>query len=320
MATATQQSGATVVEEEVTRELDTSINQWIIVLKRIQKNRVAMVAFYYIILNVLIAIFYPVLLSENPLDNTPGKNEKFGGGTNAFPNLKYPAGVDQLGRDAFSRMLVGAEVSILVGLIATGISLIIGVIIGLMAGYYQGRVEETLMRFTDLVLSVPFLLFAILLVSLIVNGEAYVFNDVPQVWIIAMVIGLFGWAGLARLVTANVKQVSSLEYVSAVRIMGASDKRIIFVHIFPNVLAPIIVLGALFIAGAILSEAGLAFLGLGDPANTVSWGILVSQARPVFAQHPEQALIPGFAIFFLVLAINLFGDALRDALDPKLKD
>ncbi len=278
-----------------------------------------MLAFYYITLNVLLAIFYPLLIQFGPVANAPGKDSKFGGGVNAHPTLKYPGGVDQQGFDIFSRLLAGSEVSILVGIFATLISMALGIAVGLIAGYFQGKVEEILMRIVDLFLAVPSLLIAIVLVSIITQGKSDILQGMPTVWVITFVIGFFGWAGLARLVTANVKQVSSLEYVSAVRIMGASNVRILLVHIFPNVLAPIIVVGALFVAGAILSEAGLSFLGIGDP-NTVSWGVMVSLSRQTMTTNPEQALIPGFAIFFLVLAINLFGDALRDALDPKLKE
>ncbi len=296
-----------------------SENQWIVVGKRLKRNKVAMIALYFLILTILISVFYPILISFNPTSIAPARNSKYGGGANASPNLKYPAGTDIKGRDGYSRLLVGSETSMTVGIVATLISLVIGVLVGMVAGYYQGSIEEILMRIVDLFLAVPFLLIALLLVNLITSGKAQFLANIPVVMVITYVIGLFGWAGLARLVTANVKQVSSLEYVSAARVMGANDLRILFVHIFPNILAPIIVLGALFVAGAILSEAGLAFLGLGDPANTVSWGIMVSQSQGTLYVNPEQALAPGFAIFFVVLAANLFGDALRDALDPKLK-
>ncbi len=315
MSTATSEQKTVRV-----KEVSQSTNLWLIVLERLRRNKVAMLAFYYIMLNVLIAIFYPILIPFDPIERAPGKDSKFGGGVNAFPTLKYPAGINQPGQDIFSRLLAGSEISILVGIFATLISVIIGVLVGLLAGYYQGKVEEILMRVVDLFLAVPFLLIAIVLVQLITSGQAKVLQGMPVVWVITFVIGFFGWAGLARLVTANVKQVAALEYVSAVKIMGARDSRILFVHILPNVSAPIIVITALFTASAILSEAGLAFLGIGDPANTVSWGIMVNNGRTQLAKHPEQSLFPGFAIFFLVLCINLFGDALRDALDPKLKN
>ncbi|OLS20980.1 MAG: Glutathione transport system permease protein GsiD [Candidatus Heimdallarchaeota archaeon LC_2] len=296
------------------------INQWSIIISRIRNNKAAVIALYYVMLNLLIAFFYPLFLSETPVSTDPGKNRRFGGGVNAFPNLKYPAGVNIQGYDLYSRMVAGTETSIIVGVVATLISLVIGVIVGLLAGYYQGKLEEIAMRITDLFLAVPFLIIALIMIRMVNGGQTEIFEDFTQLQIIILLLGVFGWAGLARLVTANVKQVSALEYIDAVRIMGASDKRIIVVHILPNVLAPIIVITSIFIAGAILSEAALAFLGFGDPVNTVSWGIEVSQAQDSLQLNPEQALIPGFAIFFLVLAVNIFGDAIRDALDPRLKD
>ncbi|MCE7734564.1 MAG: ABC transporter permease [Candidatus Heimdallarchaeota archaeon] len=297
-----------------------SQSQWRITIERLQKNRVAVIAFYYIGLNILIAFIYPILMGFNPVGAVPGHDRRFGGGANAFPSLKYPGGTDLRGMDSFARVLSGSETSLTVGILSTIIALLIGVVVGLYAGYYQGKTEEILMRITDLFLAVPFLIIALILLRLVDLGQADAIESLTHVQIITILIGLFGWAGLARLVTANVKQVTALEYIDAVKIMGANNRRILFVHIFPNVLPPIIVLGALFVAGGILAEAGLAFLGFADPTNTVSWGIQVNLARPKLNEHPEQALIPGFAIFFLVLCVNLFGDGLRDALDPRLKE
>jgi len=308
--------------ESVTESNDeyNSPNQWVVVINRIRKNKIAKYSFYYIMFNILLAIFYPVFLSNDPTSLAPGSDSRYGGGAIAFPNLKYPFGTSQLGFNTYSRIIAGTQTSILVGLFATMIAVFIGVFVGLMAGYYKGRVEEVLMRITDLFLAVPFLIIALILIQIIDSGKSVVFQNVSEVVLITFLIGIFGWAGLARLVTANVKQVAALEYVQAVRIMGARDRRIIGLHILPNVLAPIIVITALTIAGSILSEAGLAFLGFADPANTLSWGIEVSINRDILRIHPDQTLIPGFAIFFLVLAVNIFGDTVRDALDPRLKE
>ncbi|MCE7734563.1 MAG: ABC transporter permease [Candidatus Heimdallarchaeota archaeon] len=299
---------------------DISQSQWGIVYGRLRRNRVAVISFYYISLNILIAIIYPVLMGSSPITTDPGHDRRFGGGASEFPTLKYPSGTDLRGMDSFARLLAGSQTSISVGVLSTAIALIIGVIVGLYAGYYQGKTEEVLMRITDLFLAVPFLIIALILLRLVDLGQADAIDALTHVQIITILIGIFGWAGLARLVTANVKQVSSLEYIDAVKIMGASSNRILFIHVLPNVLTPIIVIGALFVAGGILAEAGLAFLGFGDPSNTISWGIQVNIARPKLSEHPEQALMPGFAIFFLVLSINLFGDALSDALNPRLKE
>jgi len=296
-----------------------SKSEWVIVFERIKRNQIAIVSMYYILLNVFIAIFFPLIMPYDPKSSAPANIDRFGGGAYGRPSLLFPAGTSPVGYDVYSQLLAGTETSLLIGIFATLISIVIGVTIGLLAGYYKGWVEEVLMRITDLFLTLPFLIIALILIAAISNGQIPYLSDLSTVQIITIVIGLFGWAGLARLVTANVKQVGSLEYVDAIRLIGARDRRIIIVHILPNVLTSIIILSALLIAGAILSEAGLAFLGFGDP-TTVSWGILVSNGRDKFRSYPEQALIPGFAIFFLVLAINLFGDAVRDALDPKLKE
>ncbi len=314
---------AEIIEEHVENIDEKAIpsaNIWIAVIRRIKKNNVAIICFEYIMLNVLIAFFYPILMADGPLSLNPGMSSRFGGGANAFPSLRYPGGTDQLGMDSFTRLLAGSETSILVGLFSTLISLIIGTILGLYAGYYQGTTEELVMRITDFFLAVPFLILALVLVQLIQNSKLPYLKSLSHVEIITLVLGFFGWAALARLVTANTKQVASMEYVQAAKVVGVSNQKIIFSHIFPNVLAPIVVLGALYVGGGILSEAGLAFLGIGDPFNTISWGISVNQSQAKLGEHPEQALIPGFAIFFLVLAINLLGDTLRDALDPRLKE
>ena len=303
-----------------TQQRRVSTNQWIIILQRLSRNKVAMMAVFYITLNSLVAFFYPVLMGIGPTSSYAVHDARNGGGANSFPNLKYPAGTDLRGLDSFARLLAGAETSLIVGVVSTIIAMIIGVSLGLFAGYYGRKIEEVIMRITDLFLAVPFLIIALILLRLSDLGQAGFMQNMPHVQIITLLIGLFSWAGLCRLVNASVKQVKEMEYIQAVRIMGASDKRILFVHILPNVLAPIIVLGALFIAGGILGEAALAFLGFGDAANTISWGIQVNLATSQLRIHPEQSLVPGLAIFFLVLAINLFGDALADAMNPRLKE
>ncbi|MHA1259184.1 MAG: ABC transporter permease [Candidatus Heimdallarchaeaceae archaeon] len=199
------------------------------------------------------------------------------------------------------------------------LSVVIGVALGALAGYYRGWTEEIIMRITDMFLALPFLVIAILAVSFIRRGRLVFLRQIPQSIVIIIVLGVFGWAGLCRLVTANTKQIYRLDYVNAARVLGASNRRIIMVHILPNILAPIIVIGTLAIAGGILSEAGLTFLGLGSP-TTISWGQMVNEAQTVLKTNPELALLPGFAIFFVVLAFNLLGDALRDALDPRLRE
>ncbi len=296
-----------------------SPSQWTLVWRRYRKNKVAVLSATLVVGITLLAIIYPLLMPFSPVGTTPLFDAWNGGGSLANPNLKYPGGTDILGRDEFSRLLAGSEVSLTVGLFSTVMSVLIGVTLGALAGYYRGWTEEVIMRITDMFLALPFLVIAILAVSFIRRGRLVFLRRIPQSVVIIIVLGIFGWAGLCRLVTANTKQIYNLDYVNAARVLGASNRRIILVHILPNILAPIIVIATISIAGGILSEAGLTFLGLGSP-TTISWGQMVNEAQTVLKTNPELALLPGFAIFFVVLAFNLLGDALRDALDPRLRE
>ncbi len=296
-----------------------SPSQWSLVWGRYKKNKIALVSGAIVIIVTVIAIVYPLLVPYSPTGITPLYDSWNGGGALSNPNLKYPGGTDILGRDEFSRILAGSEVSLTVGIFSTILSLAIGVTLGALAGYFRGWTEEIIMRLTDMFLALPFLVIAILAVSFIRRGRLVFLRQIPQSIVIILVLGVFGWAGLCRLVSANTRQIYNLDYVNAARVLGASNRRIIMVHILPNILAPIIVIGTLAIAGGILSEAGLTFLGLGSP-TTISWGQMVNEAQTVLKTNPELALLPGFAIFFVVLAFNLLGDALRDALDPRLRE
>jgi ABC-type dipeptide/oligopeptide/nickel transport system permease subunit len=296
-----------------------SPSQWSLVWRRYRKNKIALLSGALVIIVTVIAIVYPILMPFSPIGTTPLFDAWNGGGSLSNPNLKYPGGTDILGRDEFSRLLAGSEVSLTVGIFSSILSVLIGVALGALAGYYRGWTEEIIMRITDMFLALPFLVIAILAVSFIRRGRLVFLRQIPQSIVIIIVLGVFGWAGLCRLVTANTKQIYNLDYVNAARVLGASNRRIIMIHILPNILAPIIVIGTLAIAGGILSEAGLTFLGLGSP-TTISWGQMVNEAQTVLKTNPELALLPGFAIFFVVLAFNLLGDALRDALDPRLRE
>ncbi len=296
-----------------------SPSQWSLVWSRYKKNKIATLSAVLVIGVILIAVLYPLLMPYSPIGTTPLFDGWNGGGALSNPNLKYPGGTDILGRDEFSRLLAGSEVSLTVGLFSSVLSVVIGVTLGAIAGYYRGWNEEIIMRITDMFLALPFLVIAILAVSFIRRGRLVFLRQIPQSIVIILVLGIFGWAGLTRLVSANTKQIYNLDYVNAARVLGASNRRIIMVHIIPNILAPIIVIATLNIAGGILAEAGLTFLGLGSP-TTISWGQMVNDAQTVLKTNPELALLPGFAIFFVVLAFNLLGDALRDALDPRLRE
>jgi len=315
--TAAKKQEIIIAKDGTLRERSPS--QWSLVWRRYRKNKIALISGAIVIVVTIIAIIYPILVPFSPIGIIPLHDSWNGGGALSNPNLKYPGGTDILGRDEFSRILAGSEVSLTVGIFSTILSVIIGVTLGALAGYFRGWIEEIIMRLTDMFLALPFLVIAILAVSFIRRGRLVFLRQIPQSIVIIIVLGVFGWAGLCRLVSANTRQIYNLDYVNAARVLGASNRRIIMIHILPNILAPIIVIGTLAIAGGILSEAGLTFLGLGSP-TTISWGQMVNEAQTVLKTNPELALLPGFAIFFVVLAFNLLGDALRDALDPRLRE
>lgn len=299
--------------------VEKSPSHWSTVWKRFQKNKLAIYGFFVIAVVVIMAIIAPVIAQTYPTSLDPLFDKYGGGGADERPSLKFPMGTDTLGRDMFSRIVWGSQISLIVGLAASALSAFIGVILGALAGYYRGLTEEIIMRITDMFLAVPFLLIAIVAVSFLRSGRLELIQNMSHATIMILVLGLFGWAGLARLTTAEVKRVMTLEYVSAAVCLGASDWRILIKHVLPNILSPLIVVTTLNIGGNILAEAGLTFLGFGDP-QTVSWGRVVNEGVINLINNPEQVFIAGFGIFFLVLAFNIVGDALNDAMNPRLKD
>ncbi|MFW9921906.1 MAG: ABC transporter permease [Candidatus Thorarchaeota archaeon] len=296
-----------------------SPSHWSIVWKRFRKNKLAIYGFFVIVIVTIIAVLAPIISPDYPTSLNPLFDKYGGGGSDERPSLKYPIGTDVLGRDLLSRVIWGSRISLIVGVVASLVSTFIGVILGALAGYYRGLIEESIMRITDMFLAVPFLLIAIVAVSFLRSGRIEFLQNMSHATIMISVLGLFGWAGMARLVVAEVKRVMALEYVQAAICLGASDWRIITKHVLPNIMAPIIVVTTVEIGGNILAEAGLSFLGFGDP-QTVSWGRIVDDGVINLLNNPEQVFIAGFGIFFLVLAFNIVGDALRDAMDPRLKD
>ncbi|HEY0329651.1 MAG TPA: ABC transporter permease [Rhodopseudomonas sp.] len=215
-------------------------------------------------------------------------------------------GTDMLGRDLASGIAHGARVSLLIGAVATAVSLVIGVGVGAIAGYYGGKLDAALMRFTEFFQTIPQFLFALTIVAILQ----------PTIPTIVGAIGVTAWPSLARLVRAEILKLRHGDMVQATIALGASDLRIIFLHLLPNTLAPIIVSGSVMVATAILTESSLAFLGLGDP-NVVSWGGMVGAGREVLRSDWYIATLPGIAIVIAVLALNLLGDGLNDAIDPK---
>jgi peptide/nickel transport system permease protein len=224
------------------------------------------------------------------------------------PGLAHWFGTDQIGRDVFSRMLYGARISMAVGFVSVGIAVVVGTLIGTVAAYYGRRVDELLMRFVDLMLNFPRLFLLLTLIALLR----------PSIWVIMAVIGFTGWMGLARLVRGEILSLKEREFVQSARALGARDRRIMFRHILPNALVPVLVSATLGVAGAILAESGLSFLGLGVQPPTPSWGNILIDGKANIEIAWWLSVFPGMAILITVLAYNLLGEGLRDALDPRL--
>ena len=229
----------------------------------------------------------------------------------AAPSAQHWMGTDIQGRDVWARLVHGARVSLAVGLGSQSIALVLGLTLGLLAGYYGRWVDELVMRLADVTLAFPTLL---LLIALVAALE-------PSLTVVFLTIGIVGWAGMARIVRGQVLVVRQLEYVQAIRALGARDARIIARHVLPNVIAPVVIAATLGVAGAIMAEAALSFLGLGVQPPTPSWGAMIADARDLsqLRGSPWTSLFPGLAIGAAVLGFNLVGDALRDALDPRFR-
>ena len=270
--------------------------------KRIGSDRRAWFGGGTIVLLALMALAAPLVAGHDPF------------GIDLINSLQPPSpqhwfGTDIQGRDVWARLVYGARVSLSVGIISQGIALSLGVILGLIAGYYGRWVDELVMRLADVTLAFPTLLLLIALVAALQ----------PSLTVVFATIGLVGWAGMARLVRGQVLVVRELEFVQAERALGAGDIRILIRHILPSVVAPVVIAATLGVAGAIMAESSLSFLGLGVQPPTPSWGSMIADGRDLYQlRHaPWTSVFPGLAIGAAVLGFNLLGDALRDALDPR---
>lgn len=272
--------------------------------RRFRKNRTAMAGAIVIVLIWLVAIFAPLVAPYDPVSHLSSANRLKPPGSTG-----YLLGTDDFGRDLLSRLVFGARISLQVGVIVVGLSGMIGVTLGAVAGYFGGLTDEIIMRLVDILMAFPFFILAIAIMAVL--G--------PSLTNAMIALALVSWVGYARLVRGQVLSVKQKEYVEAARAQGLSDARIIWRHMLPNCKAPILIQATLGVGSAILSAAGLSFLGLGAQPPNPEWGAMLNEGREFMRQAPHLTIIPGTAIAITVLALNLLGDGLRDALDPRLK-
>jgi len=275
---------------------------WRSALRRLRRNRGAIAGFYLVIILVAVAAFANRLSPYDPIHVTPDSALQPPGG-------KHPLGTDPLGRDVLSRLIHGARISLRIGLVSVGIAAVLGTTLGLLAGFYGRWLDLVVMRMIDLLLAFPNILLALAIIAIL--G--------PSIFNLMIAVGISATPGYARLVRGSVLSARENTYVEAAIAVGVPDSLIIWRHILPNVLAPVIILSTLGMAGAILTGAALSFLGLGVQPPTPEWGTMLSDGRNYLRKAWWITTFPGLAIMITVLSINMLGDGLRDALDPRLK-
>jgi len=298
---------------------------WIVLLQ----NKVAVGSGIFLILVILIAIFAP-LIAPQGIDEQTLKNNymdpKF-----VDPSSPYLLGADKFGRDILSRTIYGARVSLSVAIVASLVSLSIGLVYGLTAGYFGGTVDTIMMRIVDILYGFPFLIFVILLqvyfkavanrggAGILAQPIVVLDRRMGGMLFIFIALGALNWIGMARIARGQVLAVKEKEFVEGARSIGASDMRIVFRHLLPNILGPCIVSETMAIPGYIFTEAFLSFIGLGVNAPTPSWGIMINNGYAAMRSHPHVLLTPAIALVLTTLAFNFLGDGLRDAFDPRMK-
>jgi peptide/nickel transport system permease protein len=289
--------------------------------RRLKDDKVALAAAGFIVLLTLAAVFAPLILNVLGL---PGPNEQDATTLDAFgtptgPSADHPFGVDQLGRDVFARVLYGARVSLFVAIVATALSVGIGVAVGMTAGFYRGWVDTALSRLMDVLLAFPILLFAIGIATACSLGDGCLGGLIqPGLGVVIFVIAFVNWTYIGRIIRGQALSLREKEFVDSARSLGASNGRIIFREILPNLVAPIIVYSTLVIPQNILFEAALSFLGVGIQPPDASWGQMLADATAIFDSAWWYMLFPGAALLLTVLAFNLLGDGLHDALNPRV--
>ncbi len=277
----------------------------VILFQRLKRSKSAVVGLMLVVALALVAIFADVIAPADPAEIFPGKSME-------FPSRAHLMGTDQIGRDVFSRVVYGSRISIMIGFSSTILAMLLGIPLGIGSGYYGGAVDFVVMRIMDLIMAFPIFLLAIIAVVAIRDL-------IPPTFTVIIALSVVRVPIYARIVRGSVLSAKENEYVEAVRALALKDWRILYRHLLPNCMAPLIVIATLAIGTAILVEASLSFLGLGTQPPTPSWGYDLKSSVPLIQSNPWLSIFPGVAILLTVLGFNLFGDGLRDALDPRLK-
>lgn len=282
---------------------------WSMTWRRFTRHPMAVAGAAIMLVMIVLIVAAPITARYSPTDqNLRARFQP--------PSWEHWMGTDELGRDLWARVLYGGRISLSVGLLAMAVSITVGSVIGLTSGFYGGWVDALLMRLTDIFLTIP-RLFLLILVAVFLRAFPLPWLAPGSFQSIALVIGILSWMGVARLVRGSTLSLREREFVTAARCIGASNLRIMFIHILPNVASPIIVAATLGLAGAIISESGISYLGFGVMPPAPTWGNMLRNAQSQMLTAPWTAIFPGLMIFIAVIAINYLGDGLRDALDPR---
>jgi peptide/nickel transport system permease protein len=309
---------------------------WQVILRRFRKHRLAVVSSFVMLLIFVVSVFAPQIAPFEPQELTVGNYFLPAGSVQEATGRVHYLGTDNIGRDYFSRLIYAGRISLTVAVTSVIISTLIGVTVGAYSGYYGGWVDNILMRFVEFMLTIPFLPLLLILSSMLLRNENLIpipepvlqiagrimllsSRDARQAVVIVIVLAGLGWLTAARLMRGMVLSLRGQTFTEAAQAMGASNARIIFTHMIPNAMAPIIVEATLALAGYIIAEAALSFLGFGIQDPVPTWGNMLSASQAFMFARPWLPLIPGFPIFLCSLAFNFIGDGLRDALDPRLK-
>jgi len=320
--TSEPDAGAPTPSEEISVEVSQQVigrSPWELFWRRFRKDRFALVGMVFVAIIIVLALTAPLIATRfhGPNDVHLDRLDSFGIPTG--PQHGFWFGVDTAGRDLMIRVIYGARTSLFIAFFATGMATLIGVTLGMLAGFYRGKMDTLISRTIDVVLSLPVLLLALGLVSACGLAKDGCLGGLikPGLLLVSYVIALFSWPYIARIVRGQVLSLREKEFIEAARSMGSNNRRIMFREVLPNVAAPIIVYTTLIIPNNILFEAALSFLGVGVPQETPSWGRQLSEAGGIFTVAWWMMLFPGLFLFLTTLAFNLVGDGLRDALDPR---